>query len=163
MLFCSSLLPYILPFPPQSKISWYHDWWIALVAVHKGKIVHIHEPLVRYRIHNANNVGVVQNSGKLHQELLGFFRKKFQIEGNGYLVRRDLSQAFYTRFYQQINQGSYINPFDEGKLDFGYNIFRLLYQSLRRGYNSEGVALRVGLLKIIFDVQKIYKLVWKRQ
>lgn len=163
LLFCTSLLGHILPFPPQSKISWYHDWWIALVAAHKGKIVHIHQPLVRYRIHNANNVGVVQNSGKLHQELLVLFEKRFQIAGNGYLVHRDLSQAFYTRFYQQINQQSYTNPFDEQKLDFGYNIFRLIYQSLRSGYNSEGVALRVGLLKLIFDVQKIYQLLWKRQ
>ncbi|MEA5582841.1 glycosyltransferase [Nodularia harveyana UHCC-0300] len=162
LLFCTSLLPDILPFPPQTKIGWYHDWWIALVALHKGKISHIHQPLVRYRIHNTNNVGVVQNSGKLHQELWELFRKKFQITGNGYLVHRDLSQAFYTRFYPQLNQGSYSNPFDDQKLDFGLNIFPLFYQSLRTGYNSEGVAFRVGLLKILFDVQKVYQLLWNR-
>ena len=163
LLFCTSLLPDILPFPPQTKISWYHDWWIALVAVHKGNIVHIHQSLVRYRIHETNNVGVVQDSGKLYRELLVFFRKKFKIAGNSYLVRRDLSQAFYTRFYQPIDQGSYSNPFDDQKLDFGLNIFPLFYTSLLRSYNSEGIVLRLGLLKILFDIQKISKILWKRQ
>ncbi|WP_414526883.1 glycosyltransferase family 2 protein [Nodularia chucula] len=158
LLFCTSLLPQILPFPPQSQIGWYHDWWIALVAAHQGKIAHIHQPLVRYRIHNANNVGVVQDSGKLHRELLHLFRKNFQIAGNGYVVHRDLSQAFYNRFYAEINQSSYSNPFDDQKIDFGVNIFRLFYQSLAIGYNSEGVALRVGLLKIIFDIKKILQI-----
>jgi glycosyltransferase involved in cell wall biosynthesis len=159
LLFCTSLLPDILPFPPQTNIGWYHDWWIALVAAHKGEIVHIHQPLVSYRIHDANNVGVVQNSGRLHQEIWELFRKKLQIAGNGYLVHRDLSQAFYNRFYLE----NYQNPFDDQKLDFGLNIFSLFYQSLRQGYNSEGVAFRVGLLKILFDLQKVYQLICKRQ
>lgn len=159
VLFCTSLLTDVLPFPPQNKISWYHDWWIALVASHRGKIVHIHKPLVWYRIHNANNVGVLKDSGKIHCELLLLCRKKFKINGNSYLVHRDFSKAFYRRFKRELNELGYTNPFDDRKLDFGWHILKLLYKSLLVGYNSEGAALRIGVLKLIFDIQRSYRII----
>lgn len=155
VLFCTSLLADILPFPSQAKISWYHDWWIALVAVHRGKITHVHKSLVWYRIHDTNNVGVVKDSGKIYCELLILFRKKFKIKGNSYLVYRDFSKAFYSRFKQELKDLNYTNPFDDKKLDFGWNIIKLMYKSLRVGYNSEGIALRVWLLKFLFDIQRL--------
>jgi len=157
MLFCSSLLSDILPFPPQDKIKWYHDWWIAIVAAQKGKIEHIRQPLVKYRIHDSNNVGVIKDSGKFYREFLVWLSKSFRITGDSYLVHRNLSQAFYTRFQQDLDSLNWSNPFDDVKLDFGYKIIKLCVKSLKLGYNSEGIALRIFICKILFDIQKLRK------
>lgn len=161
VLFCTSLMKDILPFPPQDKINWYHDWWIAIVAFQKGKIAHIHQPLVMYRIHGLNNVGVTQDAGKFYRELLAWISKKFKITGNSYLVHRNLSKAFYQRFPQELDNVNWSNPFDDKNLDFGFKILKLCYKSLLSGYNSEGIALRIWVLKVLLDLQKIRYLFFK--
>lgn len=35
----------------------YHDWWLAFVAANLGQVVHVDEPLVRFRQHAANESG----------------------------------------------------------------------------------------------------------
>jgi hypothetical protein len=45
---------------PQDAIM--HDWWIALVASAFGRIAIIDEPLVCYRQHSINKVGLSENS-----------------------------------------------------------------------------------------------------
>lgn len=157
LLFCASLLFEILPFPkhpPQTKIGWHHDWWVALVAAHRGKIAHIRQPLVRYRIHAANNVGVVQDAGKLYRELLVWLSKKMKITGNSFFIHSHLSKAYYTRFQQELSP-NWFNPFDEKRLDFGLGILNLCYKSWREGYNSEGIGFRIWALKVLYDVQKM--------
>jgi glycosyltransferase involved in cell wall biosynthesis len=161
VLFCTSLMKDILPFPPQDKINWYHDWWIAIVAFQKGKIAHIHQPLVMYRIHGLNNVGVTQDAGKFYRELLAWISKKFKITGNSYLVHRDFSKLFYERFQQELDNVNWSNPFDDKNLDFGFKILKLCYKSLLSGYNSEGIALRIWVLKVLLDLQKIRYLFFK--
>ncbi|AFW95206.1 glycosyl transferase family 2 [Anabaena sp. 90] len=155
VLFCTSLIKDVLPFPPQKRIHWYHDWWIALIAAQKGKIAHIHQPLVMYRIHGLNNVGVTQDAGKFYRELLAWISKKFKITGNSYLVHRDFSKLFYERFQQELDNVNWSNPFDDKNLDFGFKILKLCYKSLLSGYNSEGIALRIWVLKVLLDSQKI--------
>jgi glycosyltransferase involved in cell wall biosynthesis len=162
VLFCTSLIKDVLPFPPQKRIHWYHDWWIAIIAAQKGKIAHIHQPLVMYRIHGLNNVGVTQDAGKFHRELLAWISKKFKITGNSYLVHRNLSKAFYQRFPQELDNVNWSNPFDDKNLDFGFKILKLCYKSLLSGYNSEGIALRIWVLKVLLDLRKIRHLFFKK-
>jgi glycosyltransferase involved in cell wall biosynthesis len=156
-LFCTSIIEDILPFPPQDKIKWYHDWWIALVAAQKGKIEHIREPLVMYRIHGLNNVGLTKDIGKLDRELLAWIGKKFKITGNSYSLAREFSELFYERFKQELDSTNWSNPFDDKNFDLGIKILNLLYKSLQSGYNSEGIALKIWSLKILWDLQKIGK------
>ena len=54
LAFRSSLLPIVLPIPSDAP----HDAWIALVAVLSGDVRALPEPLVQYRIHGHNVVGV---------------------------------------------------------------------------------------------------------
>ena len=156
VLFCTSIIQDILPFPAQDKILWYHDWWIALVASHKGKIGHIHQPLIQYRIHSTNNVGVIKNAGKFYQEFLVWRSKKFKIIGNSYLAHCLFSKAFYSRFRKDLDLINWSNPFEDTKLNFGTNIIKLCCQSLRVGYNAEGIGIRVCFFKFLFDVKKVY-------
>lgn len=154
LLFCSSLITDIIPFPQQNEIGWHHDWWVALVAIQKGKIGHIRQPLVCYRFHTSNVVGAMQNAGNLHTELMLWFQKKYRIAGKSYLIHSNLSKAFQARFYQQLNS-SWSNPFDDRRLDFGFGILKLCYQSFKTGYRSEGIALRILIFKILFDIQRL--------
>ncbi|MHC5857509.1 glycosyltransferase family 2 protein [Nostoc sp.] len=154
LLFCTSLFPYILPFPKQNDIGWHHDWWVALVAIQKGKIVHIRQPLVGYRLHTSNVVGAMQNAGNFYPELMLWFRKKYRIRGKSYFIHSSLSKAFQTRFYQQLDS-SWYNPFDDQRLDFGLSILKLCYQSIKTGYRSEGIALRILIFKILFDIRRV--------
>lgn len=52
-----------LAFPvPQDAVM--HDWWLALVASAVGKIGFVSRPLVRYRQHDANQIGAVRSDFK---------------------------------------------------------------------------------------------------
>ncbi|MBW4644602.1 MAG: glycosyltransferase [Goleter apudmare HA4340-LM2] len=154
LLFCTSLIPYILPFPQQKEIGLHHDWWVALAAIQIGKIIHIRQPLVRYRLHNANTVGAMQDAGKFYSEIMLWISKKYRITGKSYFTHYNLSKAFYARFQQQLG-ANWSNPFDEQKLDFGLGILKLCYQSLKTGYRAEGIALRIWFFKFLFDINKI--------
>lgn len=155
LLFCASIVSDILPFPSQEKINWYHDWWIAVVAAHKGKIAHIYQPQIKYRIHGLNNVGVTKDSGGLYSEIVSVINKKFKFTGNSYLVRRDFSKLFYDRFQQELDDSDWNNPFDDKNIDLGLNVIRLLCKSITSGYNSEGVVMKIWCQKILFDIQKL--------
>jgi glycosyltransferase involved in cell wall biosynthesis len=158
LLFCASLLPAVLPFPREMATTGHHDGWVALVASQLGKLVHLRQPLVRYRQHSANTIGAVPNAGKVWQELQVWAQqKKFRIVGKSYLAHRNLSEAFYQRFEFQA-AGAKQNPFSDRRLDFGLNILRLGIQSFRAGYGAEGVAIRLVLLKFLFDLRKALKI-----
>lgn len=43
-----------LPLPPR----WIHDEWLAVIAAAAGRIVVVREPLIDYRIHGRNQIGV---------------------------------------------------------------------------------------------------------
>jgi hypothetical protein len=106
-------------------------------------------------------VGVTQDAGKFSRELLAWISKKFKITGNSYLVHRDFSKLFYERFQQELDNVNWSNPFDDKNLDFGFKILKLCYKSLLSGYNSEGIALRIWVLKVLLDLQKIRLLFFK--
>ncbi|MBD1861396.1 MULTISPECIES: glycosyltransferase [Trichocoleus] len=154
VLFCATLLSSVLPFPPQVEVNWYHDVWVAIVAAQLGKVAHVRQPLVRYRIHGSNTIGVVRDAGKLYRELIVWLSKKCRITGKSYLIHRNLSQAFYLRF-QQSNNPEWQDPFSDRRLDFGLGILRLGWQSWQAGYGSEGIALRIWALKLLFDLRKL--------
>lgn len=52
------LLEAALPIPP----GWLHDEWLAIVAAALGRLVLLDQPLTRYRMHEANVVGVRQRN-----------------------------------------------------------------------------------------------------
>ncbi|MGO9607165.1 MAG: glycosyltransferase [Candidatus Binataceae bacterium] len=55
-VFRSSLLPDILPFPPRFD-DLYHDHWIAAVAMAKGRLGYVGQPLQDYVQHSSNVIG----------------------------------------------------------------------------------------------------------
>lgn len=150
LMFCSSLLPWVLPFPRQTRVDWHHDLWVALVASHLGTIVHLRRPLLGYRRHSQNAIGATKDAGKFRQELRAWASKRFRITGNSYWIHQRLSRAFYDRF-----PSDQVNPFDDRPLDFGLAILRLGWHGYRRGYGSLGITLRLATLKFFYDWQRL--------
>jgi glycosyltransferase involved in cell wall biosynthesis len=64
-MFRRSLLNAAMPFPSQ----WVHDEWLAAIAASMGRIDFLEQPLVDYRQHGANQIGVAKLSflGKLRK------------------------------------------------------------------------------------------------
>ncbi|WP_405342846.1 glycosyltransferase [Fibrobacter sp.] len=54
-LFRASLLKYVLPIPPAVGV---HDAWIGLLAAQHGKVTALKEPVILYRLHDENSVGL---------------------------------------------------------------------------------------------------------
>ena len=151
------LLEAVLPFPPQQKSGdWYHDHWLAIVAAHKGNIAHIREPLVQYRQHGENVIGAAKKAGSISTEITLWLAKKGRLTQQSYRIHRDLSQAFFQRFYssETIDQR---NPFSEKRFDFGWAILQLGLRSFWCGYGSQGITLRLWLNKFIFDCRRVGK------
>ncbi|TXF77220.1 glycosyltransferase family 2 protein [Chryseobacterium sp.] len=60
MAFRKEFMREIVPFPPEELF--HHDEWIALNAVSKNKLHFLDEKLIRYRIHDSQQVGSVSLS-----------------------------------------------------------------------------------------------------
>lgn len=75
-----SLLATAAPFPSD----WVHDEWLAILAAAQGGIAYTPEPLIRYRQHGANQIGVSSLG------LSGKFRRMVEPRGdrNATLARR---------------------------------------------------------------------------
>ncbi|MBP0027597.1 glycosyltransferase [Roseofilum sp. Guam] len=154
MMFRPELLSVVLPFPPRKGGDWYHDWWIALIASHRGKIAHISTPLVRYRIHDTNTVGVVENAGTLSQEVMTGLQKAEKLRGRSYITHCNLNHAVCDRLNlnpQEVEN----NPFGDRPLNFGWPILELGWRSWQAGYGSQGIALRVFVHKCRKDVKRL--------
>jgi len=66
VMFRATLRPHILPIPA----GWIHDEWIVLLAAAYGDLLPIDLPLIRYRIHGSQQVGL---RNKLKQRTRGKF------------------------------------------------------------------------------------------
>lgn len=75
VLFKKSLLK---DFFPISKGEYYHDWWLALLAIKGNGIIFFNEPLVKYRQHSIQDTGANVDTLKkrLNRYYQSFFNKK---------------------------------------------------------------------------------------
>ncbi|MDJ1182797.1 glycosyltransferase [Roseofilum casamattae] len=157
MMFRSELLAKILPFPLHNGGDWCHDWWIALMASHQGAIAHLTVPLVRYRIHESNSVGVVRNAGTFSQELIAGLQKAEKLQGLSYITHRNLNRAVCDR--ENLNPNDlHHNPFSGESLNFGLPILCLGWQSWQGGYGSPGIAMRVFVHKCRHDLARLFEI-----
>jgi hypothetical protein len=81
MLFNRALLNKSMPIPEQAYM---HDWWLALVASKCGKLELIDKPLIQYRQHANNSIGVNKRSklnsiARFYQHLKKFEQNFLQI------------------------------------------------------------------------------------
>jgi len=75
-LFRKELLSSALPFPEGER---YHDWWLSLVACTQQGILYLDEPLIEYRNHGKNTLGLKKKSG-VWKKWFGFLYYSREIE-----------------------------------------------------------------------------------
>jgi glycosyltransferase involved in cell wall biosynthesis len=73
-MFDRSILPYLLPFDKR----FFHDWWLAYVAVNLGEIKYINQVLVSYRQHTSS---ITDNLG-LKNDLIRKPVRKIRIDND---------------------------------------------------------------------------------
>lgn len=69
----------LLPIPSD----WVHDYWIALLLAGASNLGCTDRPLIKYRCHPAQQLGL-HNSG--HQNIAGFWRRFVEFDAGDYLV-----------------------------------------------------------------------------
>jgi glycosyltransferase involved in cell wall biosynthesis len=76
-LFRRDLLDDALPFPPELAVRTFHDHWLAVVAIARGEIAYLDEPLWDYVQHGAAVIGHSQSNKRprpIRQHLIERFR-----------------------------------------------------------------------------------------
>ena len=88
-----ALIDISLPLPSEAIM---HDWWIAMTATLLGKVFCMSEPLVKYRQHSKNVLGVATWSGRITKN---FRFKKYKNKLND--ISRQ-TKAFYKAFQRSV-------------------------------------------------------------
>lgn len=110
------LVALALPFPPQSGVHFYHDLWLALVAEATGGIVRIDRPLVDYRQHGSNAIGVVDRSSHGIRRMLRHLRRPqlgkewVRVQAGPYALARYLAAALDHRVRGKAGGSSRLHP-----------------------------------------------------
>lgn len=68
MMFNGKLKELFLPMPPEIRM---HDWWISLITATFGIISYIDIPLIKYRQHSQNTIGVpgIDEKNRMFKEI----------------------------------------------------------------------------------------------
>ncbi len=115
-----SVLSRALPIPAE----WLHDYWIALVTAATGRIGLCNAPLIEYRQHGKNQIGMRQG---LDREIKSATHKSHA----AYLAERDLFRTLNVRLEDLEVSSEYMNDLG-GKIQFLESRYLLREKPLRR-------------------------------
>lgn len=121
-----------LPFPEHGL----HDWWLALHASVFGRVVVLREPLIKYRIHGANQTGMLKDIDSLQayyeKKILGFASKMEEVQWRFKDTPFSLKILPYIawgkareRYYKHSGIGSFMNLLCYIHIDYQVTCFEL--------------------------------------
>lgn len=156
LMFRSSLLSLILPIPAVTiaKPEFFHDVWVAMMALSQGRVLSLPRPLVRYRQHGGNVVGAERPNR------LPPLSRLLEKATHALATRCSLEEALHERLWggrETNGRQPRKRPqrIFSGRLDLGIPIFvRILTWTMTssRGYLRIGLQLTLG--KLISDVRR---------
>lgn len=156
-VFRRAVLQYLLPFPAQGlEVRFHHDLWTALIARQCGAIVAIDKPLVRYRQHGGNVVGVEVAKRRLSRAP---FAVKARVWLNNWTLREALIQELLARPAGTTGQHELTEV--QAWLRHRYVDLRLLKRTvtlLISHYPAGEVALQTALGKIVNELLPMRRL-----
>ncbi|MEC5342056.1 glycosyltransferase family 2 protein [Brenneria populi] len=122
MLFNRQLKQLFEPIPKRIRM---HDWWIAMIAASCGVICYIDRPLIKYRQHGNNTVGVPGMARRriLPDSLLCL--RGFSVTRKRTAVMREELAAFYHRHKVKTD---YFRPVIDNNMSF-LNKLNLMYRA----------------------------------
>lgn len=91
-----AVLSYLSELPEQIRV---HDWWLALICSHFGRIVYVDEPTLKYRQHGGNMIGGSSFSSYVKERLAGIARQREAL-------RQTFAQgaAFYGQYGERMGE-----------------------------------------------------------
>lgn len=150
----------ILPFPKNTKYL-IHDYWIALVISQTGRIAYMDEPLLKYRQHSGNQVGVKTESEK--KQSINEIRNLFidvKIEHFRVFVENSI---LFSEERKRISKEAlaYFRKLKNGEKPTSAEkkLFKQLYKyEDKKYYYLNYIILNMpGLAKFLFKFKKFYK------
>ncbi|MBI3608473.1 MAG: glycosyltransferase family 2 protein [Nitrospirae bacterium] len=114
LAFRRDFLKAILPIPA----AWVHDSWIALLITAIGRVAIIDEPLVLYRHHSRQQIGVTRRAGSSGLAWVRSSLADVLMNINGYVVKGDEEYSMYADQYRLACErlAATLDPSDRGIL-----------------------------------------------
>ena len=127
MLCKSSWINDFLPLPKTSKYV-IHDYWIALVVSHRGKMAYIEKPTIKYRQHGKNQVGSSRKSDTL--KTLDEIRELFiQVKLEHFETFIKNEKVFKSKEIRELNRKSLAYFMDlKNKKNFNFKNWKLFFK-----------------------------------
>lgn len=144
LMFRASLLSIVLPVPeqPVAGAYFFHDVWVALIAMAKGQLVALDEPLVRYRQHGGNVVGAESKSARpalisVPEKCRRALQSRRELEKNW--QQRLGSEGWHSLFSSNFNLGLPI-------------LVRAIWWSICSSSGYLRIGLQLALGKLLWDL-----------
>ena len=127
MLCKSSWINDFLPLPKTSKYV-IHDYWIALVVSHRGKMAYIEKPTIKYRQHGKNQVGSSRKCDTL--KTLDEIRELFiQVKLEHFETFIKNEKVFKSKEIRELNRKSLAYFMDlKNKKNFNFKNWKLFFK-----------------------------------
>lgn len=134
------MVSYLEQLPEQIRL---HDWWLALIASHFGKIGYLPEPTLFYRQHSDNIVGGARYGSYVKERLS-------KIESQRLLLEKTYEQgeAFLKCFRKKMSA----EQIDIAERFAGMNDvngFRKRMRMISGGYCKSGIVRNIGLFLLM--------------
>lgn len=135
-----SLAAYIEKIPEEIRV---HDWWLALIAAHFGKIVYVDQPTLYYRQHSGNMIGGDTYGGYIKQRTLCMQQQKSVLQAT-YRQAGAFLQCYEDKMTaQQIRIAKRFATMEQA------NWFVRRKRVLCDGYRKSGFVRNAGLMLLI--------------
>jgi glycosyltransferase involved in cell wall biosynthesis len=145
MMFRSTLRERCLPIPE----GWIHDEWIAMMAAAFGKLRAIDEPLIRYRLHSAQQVGLTNKleqraqgatAGEKHRSRVAESAKELRQLCDALSAMKSASPKILAAYQEQLRFLDFRAGLPRNRL---YRLGAVLTRASKYGKHASGVASMV--------------------
>ena len=131
---------YLTELPSEIRV---HDWWLALICSHFGRISYVDEPMLLYRQHGGNMIGG-SSFGDYFKSRIGAIEKQREA------LRKTFSQgeAFVCLFGEQMSEEQLdIAKKFAGLAQTGW--LKRRHHMLKYGFMKSGLSRNIGLFFLI--------------
>lgn len=135
-----AIRPYLRELPEEIRV---HDWWLALICSHFGKVCYLDEPLLRYRQHGGNMIGGSSYSSY-------FKRRISQIQKQRQTLRSTVRQGKrFLELYGDKMGREQKEVAEHFALLYDRNWFVRKLYLIRFGYWKSGMTRNIGLFFLL--------------
>ena len=135
-----AILPYLTEIPEEIRV---HDWWLALICSHFGRVVYLDRPTLLYRQHSGNMIGGSSFGSYVRNRLAGIRDQRAALRSS---YRQ--GQAFLTLFGERMTpqQKETAQKF-AALAETGFLMRR--WNMMKYGFTKSGLMRNVGLFILL--------------